>query len=160
MKGLKKILACVACMTLVLTGCGLQEKEEVKIVLAQDEVGTYKGVEYSVVSVEKNTGVEDEIPKEGYEYVVVTVKIENKSREKISYNPYDWKMENSQGQESNEAFVVFNNDTHLNSGDLRRGDVVSGTMVFEQPAQDDGLILHYYQNSFFDHEPSISFIIQ
>ena len=156
MKGFKIILACTL---LLLCGCG-SASEDGQTEFAQDETGTYKDVDYSVVSVERNAGVEDDIPQDGHEYVVVTVKIENNSNEKISYNPFDWKMENSKGETVDEAFVVFNNDTHLNSGDLYSGDTVTGTMVFEEPAGDEGLKLHYYQNSFFDDEPSISFIIE
>lgn len=76
----------------------------------------------------KTTGSEFDTAKEGYEYVIVSVKIENKSDEKISYNPFDWKVENSNGQEVDTAFTTVNSDT--------------------------GLKLNYYYNSLFDEDAS------
>ena len=111
---------------------------------------TVDDVEYSVTNVAKSSGNEYETPKQGCEFVRVSVKIENKGNEKISYNLYDWKMENSQGYEESETFALMNNDTALNSGDLNPGGVKEGTMVFEQPAGDTGLKLNFYGNVFYD----------
>ena len=60
----------------------------------QDETVEYNGVEYSILRVEKNSGKDFAKPKSGYEYVVVFIKIENRSNDKISYNPLNWQMEN------------------------------------------------------------------
>lgn len=76
------------------------EKKEEKTEFSQGETVTYKGVEFTVTNVEKTAGSEFDKAKDGYEYVIVSVKIENKSEEKISYNSFDWKMENSNGQET------------------------------------------------------------
>lgn len=86
--------------------------------------------------------------------MIVAIKIENKSDEKISYNSFDWKMENSNGQEVDTAITIVNTDTALNSGDLNAGGVVEGTLAFEQPQGDTGLKLNYYYNALFDENAS------
>ena len=155
----KKLMASVAIASVALVGCGGSEEEEVKTEFSQNEVALYEGVEFTVNSVERSAGIEYDTPKEGYEYIIVNLTIENKSEEKISYNPYDWKMENSQGQETDQTIVFFNNDTELNSGDLKAGGKVSGTIVFEQPAGDTGLRLNYYENM-FNEDPSITITME
>ena len=130
------------------------EKKEEKTEFSQGETVTYKGVEFTVTNVEKTAGSEFDKAKDGYEYVIVSVKIENKSEEKISYNSFDWKMENSNGQETDTTFTPVNNDTALNSGDLNAGGVVEGSLAFEQPQGDAGLKLNYYYNALFDENAS------
>lgn len=132
----------------------ITEKEEQKTEFAQNEVVTFKDVDFSITNVTKSAGADYDTPKEGHEYVIVSVKIENKSDEKITYNPYDWKMENSNGQEESITFTTIDSDTALSSGDLNAGGVVEGTLAFEQPVGDSGLKLNYYDNSVFDEEAS------
>lgn len=129
-------------------------KKEEKTEFSQSETVTFKGVDFTVTNVEKTTGSEFDTAKDGHEYVIVTIKIENKSDEKISYNSFDWKMENSNGQEVDTAITIVNTDTALNSGDLNAGGVVEGTLAFEQPQGDTGLKLNYYYNALFDENAS------
>lgn len=165
------ILALVLSMCL-LGGCGdetgptsepageqQEEKEaEPKTEFSQDEVVNYNDVKFTVTSVEKHMGGEFDTPKDGSEYVTVGIKIENNSDEKISYNPYDWKMENSNGQETDTAIVL--NDSELESGDLNPGGHVEGTLTFEEPQGDEGLKLNYYDNMLFDEEAAFKIIIK
>lgn len=81
---------------------------------------------------------------------MVTLKIENKSEEDISYNTFDWKMENFKGQLSEEVFSIIDSDTSLDEGELKQGGSVKGTIVFEEPKKDNGLKLHYYGNILSD----------
>lgn len=152
--GVAALLLCIA-----FAACGgdddesqEQPVEEVKTEFAQDETVNYEGVEFSVLKVEKSDGDDFDTPKKGSEYVIVTVKIENKSAEKISYNSFDWKMENSNGQETDTTFTTIDSDTTLSSGDLNPGGTVEGTLAFEEPKGDQGLKLNYYDNSLFDDE--------
>ncbi len=128
------------------------EKKSEKREFSQSETVTFKGVDFTVTNVEKTIGSEFDTAKDGHEYVIVTIKIENKSDAKISYNAFDWKMENSNGQELDETFTTVNSDTALNSGDLNAGGMVEGTLVFEQPQGDTGLKLNYYDNLLFDED--------
>lgn len=97
----------------------------------------------TITKVEKSAGSEFDQAKDGHEYVVVTVEIENAGDENISYNPFDFKMANSQGQIVDQAFTTIDTNTALQSGELAPGGKVSGTITFEQPSGDSGLQLQY-----------------
>ncbi|MBT2639677.1 DUF4352 domain-containing protein [Bacillus sp. ISL-39] len=97
----------------------------------------------TVTKAEKSAGSEYDQPKDGHEYVVVTVVIENAGEENISYNPFDFKMSNSQGQILDQAFTTIDTNSALQSGELAPGGKVTGTIAFEQPTGDPGLQLQY-----------------
>lgn len=108
-----------------------------------------------VTGIEKSAGTEFDKPKDGMEFVIVTVLIKNGGEKEISYNPFDFSMQNSKGQITNEAFTVVNKDTNLNSGSLAAGGEVSGTIAFEQPIGDADLVLKYTNNIFSNKEIKI-----
>lgn len=128
---------------------------EEKTVFEQGEKVVLDDVEFVLKGYERIASAEFETPKNGYEYIRVTVGIKNSSGEKTSYNSLDWKMENSKGQILDPAVAIFNTDTDLGSGELRPGGSVEGTIVFEQPEGDKNLKLCYYGNLFND-EPEFS----
>lgn len=97
----------------------------------------------TVTKVEKSNGTEFDTPQQGKEYVIVTVQIQNAGDQNISYNPFDFKMANSQGQIQDMGFTTVNSDTSLQSGELAPGGSVSGTIAFEEPVGDTGLQLQY-----------------
>ncbi|WP_316570224.1 DUF4352 domain-containing protein [Neobacillus sp. YIM B06451] len=97
----------------------------------------------TVSKVDKSNGSDFDKPKAGHEFIIVTVEINNAGDRNISYNPFDFKMANSQGQIVDQAFTTVDSDTSLQSGELAPGGKVSGTISFEQPANDQGLQLHY-----------------
>lgn len=97
----------------------------------------------TVDKVDKSAGSDFDKPKEGHEYLILTVTINNAGKENISYNQFDFKMLNSDGQIQDTAFSIIDTDTSLGSGELAPGGKVSGTIVFEQPKDDPGLQLQY-----------------
>lgn len=105
-----------------------------------------------VNSIEKSNGSEWDKPKDGYEFVIVNVTIKNGGSSEVSYNPYDFKMQNSKGQITDQAFTIIDTDTSLSSGDLAAGGEVSGTIAFEQPTGDEALVLRYKSNIFSNKE--------
>lgn len=120
----------------------------------QSETVTYKEVNYSITNVEK-TEYENDFSSapEGYEYVKVTMKIENKSNKKISYNPLDFKMINADGQETEYDFYVgADTEKELHSGSLAAGGTVEGYIVWKQKKNDNNLRVRYYKNALFDDE--------
>ena len=116
-------------------------------------------VQITVTKVERSNGKEYDKPDDGKEFVIVTVKIKNIGDEKLSYNSYDFKMSNSQGQVTDESFTTVDSDTALSYGELKSGGEVEGTISFEQPKGDEGLILEYYDNS-FDDDPTFEFSLK
>lgn len=164
MKKILKIGLGIMCV-FVMSACSSSssddnnKKEETKTEYKQDETVTFEGVEYTITDVKKTTGEGYDQAKDGKEYVIVSLKIENKSDEKVSYNPYDWKMENSNGQEESQTFTTVDDDTTLSSGDLNKGGKVEGTIAFEEPKGDDGLKLNYYDNTLLDDEATFKIIL-
>ena len=164
MKKILKIGLSLMCV-FAITACGSsssddsKQKEETKTEYKQDEKVTFDGVEYTITNVKKTAGEGYDQAKDGKEYVIVSLKIENKSDEKISYNPYNWKMENSNGQEESQTFTSIDSDTALSSGDLNKGGQVEGTIAFEEPKGDEGLKLNYYDNALLDDEVTFQFLL-
>lgn len=97
----------------------------------------------TVTKVEKSQGTQWDKPKSGKEFVIVHLTIENKGNSNLSYNPFYFKMQNSQGQQESMTFTTVDQDTSLQSGELIPGGKVSGTIAFEQPKGDTGLVLIY-----------------
>lgn len=105
-------------------------------------------VSLTVTGIEKSKGNEYE-RKQGVEFVIVSLKIKNVGKdERVSYNPYDFKIENSKGTLTSEGYM--SDLETLNSGELAPGGEVSGKLVFEAPENDPKLTLEYEENMFTD----------
>lgn len=168
---MKKLLSVIVCAFSIfsLSGC-TSEIESSNVVsdingnektsFALNETAVFEDVHYTVTNVEYSNGTEFDKPAEGKNYVIVTLKIENKSDSKISYNAYDWKMLNSQGQEDDETFSIVDSDNALNSGDLAAGGTKTGTLVYEELKDETSLKLLYYSNSLFDENSTFEIVIK
>ena len=130
-------------------------EEEVKEFYAIGEEVKLNDAILVVNSVDISSGSEWDKPKDGHEFVIVNVTIKNDGSSTITYNPFDFKMQNSQGQITDQAFTTINSDTSLNSGELASGGQVSGTIAFEQPVKDSALVLKYKANMFSNKEVQI-----
>lgn len=110
----------------------------------------------TVTNVSKSNGEDFDKPKDGSEYVIVSVKIKNNSKEKVSYNALYFKMQNSKGQITDDAFTTVDQDKQLKSGELAPGGEVAGDVVFEEPVGDKALVLQY-QNDIFEDGVKLQF---
>lgn len=90
--------------------------------------------------------------KSGKEYVVVNVTIKNVGDSQVTYNPLDFKLQDSNGAQESMTFAVL--DDSLNSGELVAGGKVIGSIPFEAPAGDQGLKL-IYQGNFWSQQDKI-----
>ncbi len=111
-------------------------------------VKTSNGATIIISDLKKSKGGEYDSVKPGNEFVMVTVTIKNTGKENISYNPYDYKMQNSQGQILDGTYSSINEATALGDGNLAVGGSVTGTLIFEQPKDDKALSLIYTGNMF------------
>lgn len=130
------------------------EKTEFKV----GDVIAFDGREVTVTSVKRNysTGNEFATPKAGKEFVKVNIKIENKSDDKLSYNTLDWEMQDSSGSiEGYMDAMMAQADDNLGSGDLAKGGKKAGSIVFEVPKGDKGLILHFKSSFWSDKSVEI-----
>lgn len=112
-----------------------------------------------VDSVKKSKGGQYVKPKSGNEYVIVKVTIKNNGDDNLDYNVFDFKMKNSQGNITDSCVLGNDNDTRLDSGELAKGGSVSGSISFEAPKDDKGLVL-IYQGNMFDDDKVIEFELQ
>lgn len=101
----------------------------------------------TVTTVQRNfsTGNEFVQPEAGKEYVVVTVKLENNGKDQISFNTFDFQIQDSNGVLKNEAFITGVQNT-LSSGNLAPGGKVTGNLGFEVQKDDAGLKLVFKPN--------------
>lgn len=101
----------------------------------------------TVTSVQRNfnTGNEFSQPQAGKEYVIVTVKLENNSKSQISFNTFDFQIQDSNGVLKNEGFITGVQNP-LNSGNLAPGGKVTGNLGFEVQKDDAGLKLVFKPN--------------
>lgn len=118
-----------------------EELEDIQTEYVVNEPIEFESRIITITDVEYSQGSDFDTPSDGKEYVIVTVSIENISDDEISYNPFHFDMRNSQGQIEGQSFSIVDSDTALSPGDLAPGGNVSGTLVFEQPIDDDDLTL-------------------
>ena len=123
----------------------IPNKENQNTVFNIEDTVTYKDVNYKVTKVETSTGTNLKRPKKGNEFVIVTLKIENRSDTKVKYSYKNWKMNNSLDEEKSRIFAPVNATTALYTGNLVIGGTKTGSMVFEQPIGDDQLRLNFYE---------------
>lgn len=135
-----------------------KQGEKEKTSFETNETVTYKNVDFKVEKIERSNGSEFDKPEDGKEFLIVTINIKNNSDDKVSYNAYDWKLTNSNGQENDEAFTTVNSNA-LNNGDLAVGGTVTGTIAYEIPKGDSGLKLSYY-DTVFDNKEAFYFNIK
>lgn len=153
---MKKFLIVLVILILCfgVVACGSSGAAEEEVTYSIGDPLEYNGVTYTLFSVDTSKGGDWDEPAAGNEFVIVTIKIENNSGEKISYNTFDWQMLNADGQYADGSWVSIDSDTNLGSGDLADGGSKQGTVVFEEPKDAAGLKLCYYENILFDDEPS------
>lgn len=126
------------------------KQDELKSSYAIVETAKYKGIEMTVLNIDKSNGSEYDIPKDGKEFVIVRVKMKNNAKVKLVYNPFYFKIRNSRVQIEDETFSNVNEDTALKSWELAPGGEVEGTVVFEETVGDKGMLLQYQDNIFSD----------
>lgn len=102
----------------------------------------------TVNSITRNfsTGNRFDTPDDGMEYVKVNLTIANNSKNRADYSPFDFELENGDGDIHDYATSL--QDDHLGSGSLAADGRKTGSLVFEVPAKDTRLTLHYDNYSY------------
>lgn len=134
--------------------------EEEKTEFAVGEKAVFDDKSITVTDVQRNfdTGNQFAQPESGKEFVIVTVNITNDSDTTLDYNTFEFKMQDSNGVQQNEAFTAIS-EGKLDSGSLAAGGKVTGKLAYEVPKDDAGLKLLYQNFSFFDNK-AITFNLQ
>ena len=132
-----------------------ESKKEEKTEFKVGDIIAFDGKELTVEKVERNWKSEKTYikPKDGKEYVKVSVKIENKSETEMNYNVFEFKVEDFNGAAERFDFQTYSLPDSLGYGNLVKGGKKSGSMIFEVPAG-SSLKLHY-QPSFWSNKKVI-----
>lgn len=104
--------------------------------------------EFIVNSVRRSGAFKYNTPKAGKEYVIVNVTIKNSGKDEVTYNPFDFKVQDANGAQESTTFASL--DDSLSSGTLASGGKVTGSMPFEVPIGDGAKLI--YQPSFWSSQ--------
>lgn len=121
------------------------------------DVISFDDKKLTIISAERNwnTGNAYITPQSGNEFVKIQLKIENDSNNQISYNTFDWKMQDSQGVIKDISANTYMADGNLGSGNLAANGKVSGVLIFEVTNGDKGLVLQYNPSFWSDKKLEI-----
>ena len=130
-----------------------ETEETEKTEFAIGETATFDDKSITIANVQRNydTGNQFAQPESGKEFVLVTVDIANNSKSSMSYNTFEFKLQDSNGVQQSESFSALS-EGKLNSGSLAAGGKVSGKLAYEVPKDDAGLKLLYQGLSFFSNK--------
>jgi hypothetical protein len=103
----------------------------------------------TVTEVDRNFSPNNRFSKaeRGSEYLRVYVTLTNTSNRDISYNPFDFEVQDSNGVQKNQSYVS-EVPYKFESGSLAPKGKVEGNLVFEVPQNDNNLKLIYTSNMF------------
>lgn len=130
---------------------------EFETVYAVGEAGKLGDAQVTVTGVQESPKSDCGTPQEGFEFVTVTVQIENTGSNALRYDTLDFKMVNSLGQIS--PAELCPSKSALGMGSIKPGKSKEGTLVFQQPVGDQKLRL-IYKNSTTSAEESLVFAIE
>lgn len=134
---------------LVLFSEALDEEEERKttpttsVTYNMKETARVGDTTVRVTKAIRTEGTEEIKPKEGKEFVVVTVTIQNRGKENLYFAPQNFKIKNLQKQLQRPAINNLEEATELGYGELMPGGSATGTIVFEVSKTDKTLSLIY-----------------
>jgi len=139
------------------------EKASAKISNETFKVGdTVKadGVTLKLNKVDFNDGSSLSTPDSGKAYVIVNVTITNVDKNKVSYNPLDFKLDDNGNQTDLTELVMDDNGNKITNDDLKYGDIskgasVTGSMI-GQATKNNKLKL-IYTGSLFSNNEKITF---
>jgi len=104
--------------------------------------------EFVVNSVKRSGAFGYNTPKTGKEYVIVNVTIRNLGTDEVSYNPFDFKVQDANGAQESSTFASL--DDSLSSGTLAPNGKITGSMPFEVPQGTNAKLI--FQPSFWSEQ--------
>lgn len=120
------------------------------------DIVTYNDISYTIIKGETSKGTSYKKPKEGNQYLIITIRMKNHSKEKFHYSGNYFKMTNSLHEETGKIISPVNAGRALYSGQLVVGGTKEGSLVFEQPIDDKDLkLLVYDQKELEEYEKKI-----
>ncbi|MDO4781010.1 MAG: DUF4352 domain-containing protein [Candidatus Saccharibacteria bacterium] len=124
------------------------EKTEFKV----GETIAFDGKEVVIKTLQRNWTSDNQFikPSDGKEFVKATVTIVNKSSSELSFNTFDWKVEDANGAIEGPSATAFTASDNLGSGDLAVNGKKEGSVIFEVPTGSSVKI--HYKPSFWSNK--------
>lgn len=117
------------------------------------------GVTLKVNKVDFNAGSSISTPNDGKEYVIVNVTISNVDKNKASYNPLDFKLDDNGNQTDLSELVMDDNGNQITNDDLKYGDLSKGASVtgsMTGQADKNNKLKLIYTGSLFSNDEKIT----
>jgi len=118
------------------------------------------GVTLKLNKIDFNDGSSISTPDSGKTYVIVNVTITNIDKNKVSYNPLDFKLDDKGNQTALTDIVMDDKGNKITNDDLKYGDLSKGASVtgslIGQATKDNKLKL-IYTGSLFSNNEKITF---
>lgn len=129
-----------------------ENKPTEKTTFKVGETIAFDGKEVTVKSIDRDWKSDNQFIKanDGKEFVKVNVSIVNKSDSELSFNTFDWKIEDANGAIEGPSGTAFTASDNLGSGDLAVNGKKEGSVIFEV-AKDSKIKIHY-QPSFWSNK--------
>ena len=139
----------------VISSNGNSVSDNKKIEKTNFKVGetiAFDGKEVTVKSIDRDWKSDNQFikAKDGKEFVKVNVSIVNKSDSELSFNTFDWKIEDANGAIEGPSATAFTTNDNLNSGTLAINGKKEGSVIFEV-AKDSTIKIHH-QPSFWSNK--------
>lgn len=112
------------------------------------EIAEYDGRILTITKVETSKGSGYSKPEKGKIFYIISLTLENRGSEKITYSPYDFKIQNEHGQIDGYSWTTPSGIEQMGSGELAPQGKIEDKLVFQEPENSTKLILQYYTNMF------------
>lgn len=112
---------------------------------AVNDTAKFEGIKVTLDDVQKSfkMGKDHSAPKQGSQFVKVSIRVKNDSDSEINVSEKDMKIKDSNGAIENPASATYTLDDQFESAILLPGGTREGTAIFEVPENDDELKLIY-----------------
>ena len=118
----------------------------------------FEGEEITITDVQRNydTGNEYIKPKEGKEFIKISINLKNVSEKEISVSALEFNLQDSNGAIMSIAAPTYSLDDYFDSVKLISEGAKSGSVVFEAPKDDANLKLIYQPSFLSDKKLTIA----
>ncbi len=127
---------------------GIQDEDQKDATPKVGDVTKLGEREFIVNSVRRSGAFGYNTPTAGKEYVIVNVTIKNLGSDEITYNPFDFKVQDANGAQ--ESYTITSIEDQLKSGTLAGGGKVTGSIPFEVATGDKATLI--FQPSFWSNQ--------
>ncbi len=106
--------------------------------------------EFTVNSSKRSKTISYSTAKTGKEYVIVNVTIQNQGSDEVSFNTFDFKIQDTNGAQTSADASSYSLEDSLNSGSLAPNGKITGSLAFEIPEGTNAKLI--FQPSFWSKD--------